>query len=1386
MTTIRQHITAPLTPMPITTARHRLGNALISVLLTSLLTPGAAAASALGSNILANQTTGDVQARADVAVMSSGDFIVVWDGLNDGSGEGVYARIFWADGTPRTPELLVNQTTTNQQTDPAVAVDQADNFAIVWTSTQGATGKDVYARVFDPSGVVATDEIPVEINVGDQFNADVAMDDTGTVIVVWEGAGSEDGNGIYARRYFSLGAVAGVTFPVNPTTATPEDDPQVAASPDGDFVVVWTDRSGGDSAIHTGRFGADGTRQDVFVAQNVAVGEARQAAVAMDHKGDFVIVWGEKNADASQSGVRYRRFRADGAPLTGDVLVNTASASDQLDPAVASDGDGDFVIAWTSIDQDGDAAGVVTRRYDADGASASNESVVNSHTTADQHSAQIHVNDSGVYVIVWEGQSADDPAGVLAQRFSASIGSVCGNGDVDPGEECDDGNALAGDCCRADCTFATVGAACTDDGNACTDDACDVAGACTHVDNTAPCDDGSYCNGADSCSGGSCAVHAGDPCLGADGDADCAESCDEANDGCIATDLDGSPCDDGSFCNGADSCSAGTCSVHAGDPCPGPDGDGDCTESCNEISDACNGKDPASSACDDGLYCNGADSCDGAGGSCSIHTGDPCGGADGDGNCAESCDEAADGCTAADLDGAACDDGLFCNGPDTCSAGACTPTSGNPCPGSDGDGDCAESCDEASDSCSATDPDGAACDDGTFCNGPDTCSAGACSVSAGNPCIGDPQCGGVCNEGSDDCGASEGAPCDDGLFCNGADTCVGGTCDGHAGDPCPGSNGDGNCAESCNEATDGCAAPDPDGAPCDDGTFCNGSDACSAGACTVHAGDPCPGPDGDGDCAESCDETGDSCNLSDADGAACDDGTFCNGADTCNAATCNGHAGDPCPGPDGDGDCTESCNEVADSCSASDANGTPCDDALFCNGADTCTFGSCNGHSGNPCSGPDGDGDCSESCDEAADSCSAADFDGAACDDGAFCNGLDTCGAGACAVHDGNPCPGPDGDGDCAESCDEGSDVCTAADLDGSGCNDGVFCNGSDLCNAGGCSVHGGDPCAGPDGDANCTESCDEAADRCSGADADGAACDDGVYCNGADTCGGGNCGVSAGDPCPGPDADTICTESCDEATDACTLPDPDGAACDDGIFCNGADICDAGTCSVSAGDPCSGPDGDLACAESCNETDDDCLAPDPDGALCDDGLFCNGVDACAAGICAGHTGDPCIAGGQCDNLCDDALDTCNLPDGTPCDDGLFCTLNDACAAGSCTSAENPCGTTPTCTNTCNEDEQVCKGCGEPYSSSSCVPNAVVAIRAAVGIDSCEPCLCDVDGSGSVAVTDALRILSYCIGVPLALDQCPEIDLLLLGGSTTTSIPAGSTTSTTSTTLPFP
>lgn len=107
---------------------------------------------------------------------------------------------------------------------------------------------------------------------------------------------------------------------------------------------------------------------------------------------------------------------------------------------------------------------------------------------------------------------------VIGATGSPDAGNVdTGLGGHDAGPPVDTGvPPTDGGACPASC----------DDGNPCTDDACDSTDTCTHTNNTASCDDGVLCNGGDTCGGGSCSVHDGvDPCPGM-------STCDAASDMC--------------------------------------------------------------------------------------------------------------------------------------------------------------------------------------------------------------------------------------------------------------------------------------------------------------------------------------------------------------------------------------------------------------------------------------------------------------------------------------------------------------------------------------------------------------------------------------------------------------------------------------------------------------------------------------------------------------------------------------------------------------------------------------------------------------------------------------------------------------------------------------
>ena len=72
----------------------------------------------------------------------------------------------------------------------------------------------------------------------------VAMDQSGNYVVVWDGNGTGDADGIYAQRFNAQGVAQGSEFRVNTTTTNAQNDPAVAMDANGNFVIAWTDNSG--------------------------------------------------------------------------------------------------------------------------------------------------------------------------------------------------------------------------------------------------------------------------------------------------------------------------------------------------------------------------------------------------------------------------------------------------------------------------------------------------------------------------------------------------------------------------------------------------------------------------------------------------------------------------------------------------------------------------------------------------------------------------------------------------------------------------------------------------------------------------------------------------------------------------------------------------------------------------------------------------------------------------------------------------------------------------------------------------------------------------------------------------------------------------------------
>jgi hypothetical protein len=325
---------------------------------------------------LHSYSTGD-QRRPDVQYTPSGGFVATWQSTpHDGSDFGVFTRIFDETGTPAAAEFQVNQYTTHRQTDPRVAVDGAGNFVVAWTGYyQIGWASEVFARRYSSSGAPLSDEIQLNNQYfGFEFGPSIVRDAGGSFVVAWEGFADNNpsyGIGVFARRFNPTGTPQENQALVNTYTSFRQTRPSIGADGAGNFVVVWQserqDDPGGSSysyGIFARVFHGSGAPLTGEIPVNTyTTGSQVNPSVAVDRDGSFMVVW-EADVPEHSRDIRGRRFSSGGTPLGDEFGVAEHVQSDQRRPRVAVDERGDFVVVWqTKYPQGGDGYEISGRRF---------------------------------------------------------------------------------------------------------------------------------------------------------------------------------------------------------------------------------------------------------------------------------------------------------------------------------------------------------------------------------------------------------------------------------------------------------------------------------------------------------------------------------------------------------------------------------------------------------------------------------------------------------------------------------------------------------------------------------------------------------------------------------------------------------------------------------------------------------------------------------------------------------------------------------------------------------------------------------------------------------------------------------------------------------------
>ena len=360
-----------------------------------------------------NSVSGEGQVNS-VATDAQGNFVVVWEGGGPGDSVGVFAQLYRADGTPRGGEFRVNDVTVDNQRGPVVAMDNAGNFAVAW-STQSASDPTanhaVFARVFNADGSPRTGDLTV-VPFSTRETAlatSIAMNADGDFAVLTYGStgsfGSMHYNGglIYFQRDNALGQAQGKRVQVADTSLI-NGSASIAMDAVGNMVVAWGETD--NLVIHAQRFNSSGQKAGTEVVTGLTDGYYRPS-VAMADNGHFAIT----------ANGTFRVFDPSGAPLSGVVSFRPSSGAGVRD-SITIDAGGDVIVAWGTNAGSGSAAGeVLAQRFLPTGTPREPAFLVNTTIELGQRTPSVSADGRGGFVVAWNGNGPGDDAGVFAQRY---------------------------------------------------------------------------------------------------------------------------------------------------------------------------------------------------------------------------------------------------------------------------------------------------------------------------------------------------------------------------------------------------------------------------------------------------------------------------------------------------------------------------------------------------------------------------------------------------------------------------------------------------------------------------------------------------------------------------------------------------------------------------------------------------------------------------------------------------------------------------------------------------------------------------------------------------------------------------------------------------------
>ncbi|WP_028470765.1 DUF4347 domain-containing protein, partial [Neptunomonas japonica] len=354
-----------------------------------------------GNEEISSNGAGSAKATA---MDASGNHVVVWSEQNtDSSGWGVYAQRFDSTGSAQGTEIQINQTTADDQRWASVGMSDSGKFVVTWNSSnQDGTASSIYARQFNVDGSAAGNEFRVNTqSTGAQSNASIDVDASGNFIIVWQGDGPADSNGVFFRRFDAAGTAVDASEVIAHTVTNgtvSEFDPVVAWQSNGKFVVAWEQDN---NKVYFQRFDNAGAMLGGKTQIDSALSNSSGLSIDANSSGGFAFAYRDEVLGGA---IFARAYNEDGSSAysSGNTLTLWAKLADAQNATVAIDDSGEVLVAYQTTSAGGD---IHLQRINADGSEQGSATALVTDAS-DQSMPALAMLDLSNYALAWNDVSS--------------------------------------------------------------------------------------------------------------------------------------------------------------------------------------------------------------------------------------------------------------------------------------------------------------------------------------------------------------------------------------------------------------------------------------------------------------------------------------------------------------------------------------------------------------------------------------------------------------------------------------------------------------------------------------------------------------------------------------------------------------------------------------------------------------------------------------------------------------------------------------------------------------------------------------------------------------------------------------------------------------------